>query len=264
MTGGQFRVRRCSLDGVEAVEARTRHAFPRHIHEQFGVGVVDDGAQVSRSGRGMVEAVAGDTITVNPGEVHDGAPIGESGRAWRMLYFDPSLISAAADDVRPGRRLEFHLPVVRTPRVARRFRALFAAMTTTAEGALAEELLLMLLADMTREQGDLAAASVPQTLATAKQRIDDDPTAAVTLADLAAESGLSRFQVLRGFARSTGLTPHAYLVQRRIALARRLIARGARLADAALESGFADQSHMTRTFVRNYGLSPGAYAQALA
>jgi len=263
VTKGQFRVRRCGLDGVEAVEARTRHAFPRHIHEQFGVGVVDDGGQVSRSGRGMVEAVAGDTITVNPGEVHDGAPIGEGGRAWRMLYFNPSLIAAAADEVRPGGRLEFQLPVVRTLRVARRFRALFAAMTTESEGG--EEHLLMLLADLMREQGGLAPeASVPQALAIARRRIDDDPTAAVTLADLATESGLSRFQVLRGFARTTGLTPHAYLVQRRIAMARRMIAGGSRLADAALESGFADQSHMTRTFVRNYGLSPGAYAQALA
>jgi AraC-like DNA-binding protein len=48
----------------------------------------------------------------------------------------------------------------------------------------------------------------------------------LTLSDLARSCGLSRFQVLRGFARSTGLTPHAYLVQRRIQLARRLIAGG--------------------------------------
>ena len=93
--------------------------------------------------------------------------------------------------------------------------------------------------------------------------MDDDPTAGVTLADLARESGMSRFQLLRGFAKATGLTPHAYLVQRRINLARRLIAGGTPLAEAAMDSGFTDQSHMTRIFVRKYGITPGAYALAM-
>ena len=88
--------------------------------------------------------------------------------------------------------------------------------------------------------------------------------APVTLSDLAVASGLDRFQMLRSFTRATGLTPHAYLVQRRIDLARRLIASGQPLADAAIASGFADQSHMTRIFVRKYGISPGAYARATA
>ncbi|MNE66642.1 Transcriptional activator NphR [compost metagenome] len=96
----------------------------------------------------------------------------------------------------------------------------------------------------------------------AQSLIDDDPTAALTLSDLAQAAGLSRFQVVRGFSKSFGLTPHAYLVQRRIDLVRRLIAGGVPLAEAAAEGGFADQSHMTRIFVRKYGISPGAYAEA--
>jgi quercetin dioxygenase-like cupin family protein len=58
-----------------AVEFAARHIFPRHTHEQFGIGVIRRGASRSRSGRGMVEAGSGDIITVNPGEVHKGAPI---------------------------------------------------------------------------------------------------------------------------------------------------------------------------------------------
>jgi AraC-like DNA-binding protein len=74
---------------------------------------------------------------------------------------------------------------------------------------------------------------------------------------------LSRFQVVRAFVKATGLTPHAYLIQCRIDLARRLIGGGTRLAEAALASGFADQSHMTRVFVRRYGISPRVYAGAI-
>lgn len=106
--------------------------------------------------------------------------------------------------------------------------------------------------------------AVPEALARAKALIDDDPASSVSLAALAEASGLGRFQVLRSFSQSTGLTPHPYLVQRRIDLARRLIATGQSLSEAALASGFDDQSHMTRVFIHKYGISPGAYAKATA
>ena len=78
---------------------------------------------------------------------------------------------------------------------------------------------------------------------------------------MARESGLSRFQLVRAFSRATGLTPHAYLVQARVHLARRLIGGKMPLAEVAAASGFADQSHMTRAFTARYGLAPGVYAR---
>ncbi|MGH7004354.1 MAG: helix-turn-helix transcriptional regulator, partial [Alphaproteobacteria bacterium] len=163
---------------------------------------------------------------------------------------------------------EFILPAMENANAAQLFRQLFRCMT--AERAASSELqrqelllrLLPALIDRPREGG--AAPSAPVAIRMAQAMIDDAPLAAVTLAHLAAATGLSRFQVLRGFSRVTGLTPHAYLMQRRTDLARRLIAGGSGLADAAIASGFADQSHMTRLFVRKYGIAPGAYAAALA
>jgi AraC-like DNA-binding protein len=263
---GQFRMLRCEVAGVDAVEAETRHVFTRHTHDQFGIGVIRRGAQKSLSGRGMVEAGTGDTITVNPGEVHDGAPIGDAGRSWTMLYFDPPLIAEAVADMSEGKAsdCEFSRPVIRDAGIAGRFRSLFDSLTTGSASLQREESLLILLPKVMREANASARqAGIPAAIARVRSLIDDDPASSVTLADLANESGLSRFQVLRGFARATGLTPHAYLVQCRIDLARRLIARGSRLAEAAVASGFADQSHMTRVFVRKYGLSPGAYADAM-
>ena len=74
---------------------------------------------------------------------------------------------------------------------------------------------------------------------------------------------MSQFQLLRVFSTVTGLTPHAYLIQRRLQKARQLIAGGMSLTDASYTAGFADQSHMTRLFVRTYGITPGAYAAAI-
>ncbi|WP_343870185.1 AraC family ligand binding domain-containing protein, partial [Caenispirillum bisanense] len=89
----------CALAGVQAVAADTARRFGRHTHDQFGIGLLHRGAQASASGRGAVEATAGDIITVNPGEVHDGSPLGGGARAWRMLYLDPAVVAAAVADL---------------------------------------------------------------------------------------------------------------------------------------------------------------------
>jgi AraC-like DNA-binding protein len=93
----------------------------------------------------------------------------------------------------------------------------------------------------------------------ARDRIDADPAASLTLTNLAAEAGSSRYQLLRAFARELGLTPHAYIVQQRLALARRLIRAGSTLADVASATGFSDQSHLTRMFARQFGVTPARY-----
>ena len=77
--------------------------------------------------------------------------------------------------------------------------------------------------------------------------------------------GCSPFsQLLRGFARAVATTPHAYLLQLRVRLARRLLAAGRYPAEAAAEAGFADQSHLTRAFSRQLGVTPARFRAAVA
>lgn len=265
MATGRFQILRTGIDGIEAVIADSRHSFARHTHDTYGIGVVERGAQKSASGRGMVEAAAGHTITVNPGEVHDGAPLGEAPRAWRMLYMQPAIVSAAADDIFEGAaREEFHAPVLADGRIAGLVFAALAALLDNNAPLVRDERLLLLLAAVLREQAPAREGVAAAAVNRARDRLDGDPAVAVTLDDLAAECGLGRFRLVRDFARVTGLTPHAYLLQRRTDLARRLIATGRPLAEAAIDAGFSDQSHMTRNFTRRYGYTPGTYLAALA
>lgn len=81
--------------GVDAMSARTGRSYPRHTHDQFGVGFMDDGGHSSWSGRGQVEAWPGSAVSVNPGEVHDGRAIGGRPRSWRILYFDAPVLAAS-------------------------------------------------------------------------------------------------------------------------------------------------------------------------
>ena len=54
-------------ESIVAMELASNHSFPRHTHDEYGIGVVLSGAQRSWSGVGQVESVPGDVLTVNPG-----------------------------------------------------------------------------------------------------------------------------------------------------------------------------------------------------
>ncbi|MEM6468078.1 MAG: AraC family transcriptional regulator [Planctomycetota bacterium] len=74
---------------------------------------------------------------------------------------------------------------------------------------------------------------------------------------------LSRFQFCRRFAASTGYTPSDYLMRLRVEAARHHLAHGATIVSAAISAGFSDQAHLTRTFSRVYGVSPGEYVKVI-
>lgn len=251
--------------GIEPVFARTTQTFARHFHDQFGIGIVLSGAQRSASGRGLVEAVRGDVITVNPGEVHDGAPIGGQARTWAMLYLDPDRVGEIALDLSEGRSTELELahPVRTDPAAASLFRKTFRSLMRGQEQEATTETLVLLLNRLAvHGAGSLQGNGTPIGLRRAQQAIDDDPAARHSLASLASVADLGQFHLIRSFAAQTGMTPHAYTMQRRLQLTRRLLRRGVSLAQASAEAGFADQSHMTRLFARSYGMTPGAYARA--
>ena len=79
----------------------------------------------------------------------------------------------------------------------------------------------------------------------------------LSLAELATIAQISPNYFLTKFKRSTGLTPHQYLIHQRIEMAKRLLTRNdMTIADVAYELGFAHQSHFTRHFKRQIGLTP--------
>ena len=258
---------RSSIRGIEAMTLVSNHHFPRHSHDQFAIGVIALGAQRSWSGVGQVEASAGDVIMANPGEIHDGLPIDRKVRGWRMIYFEPALVTREVEEEIVG-GIEVVRPVARDPLLAHNFAHLFASLIAPEPDTLAlEESLIRSLVCVLRRHGarrpsynNGPSASIAKII----QRLDSAPNAPISLAELASLAGASRFQLLRGFVREMGITPHAYLIQRRVCVARQLLAAGETPAQAAITAGFADQSHLTRAFVRYLGITPARYRAAVA
>ena len=268
MTGQTHRAEQfhSAMSGIEAVALASDRSFPRHAHDQFGIGVLRSGAHRSWSGIGPVQAVAGEVITVNPGEMHDGSPVQGRVRAWRMLYLDPGLVAGLlAEEVHDA--MEIARPALRDPVLADRFTRLFVGIIASPPDRFGvEQATLETLAHLFARHGSrpVLVNGPSPPVARTLQRLNEAPEVPVTLAELAASSGLSRFQLLRGFAKAVGTTPHAYLLQRRVGLAQRLLAKGRRPAEVAVEVGFADQSHLTRAFSRQLGITPARYRAAVA
>jgi len=83
--------------GVFGTDIDSARQYDRHWHTTFGFGLMERGAHRSMSGRGIVDAKVGEVITTNPGEVHDGRPLGGGSRRWRMIYLDPAVMASIVD-----------------------------------------------------------------------------------------------------------------------------------------------------------------------
>ncbi|WP_210405312.1 helix-turn-helix domain-containing protein [Limnobaculum zhutongyuii] len=251
--------------GLEMMSLVSNSTFPRHFHELFGIGMIRSGGHRSWSGIGQIQALPGDLITVNPGEIHDGMSIGSHVRQWDMFYFDPTFVANTLADEADSYS-EITRPALNDIRFAGIFSAFCNVINTKTPDMMAiEEMNQLLLHYTFRHYGTRYYRPVTHSPAVtlARQRLDDAPEQPVSLQELAHLTNLSRFQLLRGFAKEVGLPPHAYLLQRRVHLARKLLATNKSLSDTALEAGFADQSHMTRAFTRLLGITPGRLRQSL-
>jgi AraC-like DNA-binding protein len=264
---------------VEAMHAHFRdHVYHRHSHETYSLGVTDAGAQ-SFTCRGAARtSAAGMVMAFNPDDPHDGWAADGLPFTYRMVHIGPDLVAALLADAsgRPAGLPLFAEPVLSNQVLAASLRRLHRALTGGAPALRRDELLTATV----RLAARLAAAGRGRALAGADGRaalgrhgarpvaqrareliaarhLDD-----LTAADLAAAAGCSRFAVHRAFTAAYGMTPSDYQRQLRLRAARRLIAAGTPIGEAAARAGFADQAHLSRWFSRCYGITPGRYQQA--
>ena len=138
------------------------------------------------------------------------------------------------------------------------------AIEERAPKAVLHRLLVALVEASCTAARDAATRTLPggplrPEIARARRIIQDRFARTISLGELAAEIGLSKFHLLRLFREEVGTTPHAYQLHLRVSHARQMLDAHVPAAEVALVCGFADQAHFTRAFKRIVGYTPGAF-----
>lgn len=256
------------LGGLELVATSYRErVFPRHVHDEYVIGTMTEGAERLAIRGGEHVAAKGDLILIEPGEPHSNRSAGTGRFGYVVMYVPVPLMAQAVCDLggEEGAELpSFREPVARRRGLDRRLLDAHRRLSEPSSGLEQESVLLLFLAGLLSEpgvRGGARGAAEQRRISRARDYLDERYREPVSLRELAQVAGLSAFHFLRSFKAQVGLPPSAYQTHRRVAEAKRLLKEGCGIAEAAAELGFADQSHLSRHFQRIVGTTPGKYLQ---
>jgi AraC-like DNA-binding protein len=250
---------------------RLTHAFPRHTHERYAIGVIEQGALGYWYRGEHVVALPGQINLCVPGEAHTGQPVTGEGWSYRMFYFETAMLEQVASEIadRPQGLPFFRAGVLIDPLIAGQLRQVHRTLETRAATLLEQETDLrdMVAQLIMRHAEDRPLVArlgrEPTAVQRLKEYIESHYADDLTLDQLLQLTNLSRFHLVRVFQATVGVPPHAYLRQVRIRHAKALLATGVSIAEVALATGFSDQSHLNRWFKRLCGFTPGQYRNSI-
>lgn len=235
---------------------QSTHAYKLHQHAQVSLGAIVEGGTCCVIAGKIYTLQVGDLIFIEAGAPHSCNPLGTTPRSYHMLYLDADWCrSTLGYEVQP---LVSTQPIIRDT-------ALFEQYLQIVEMIQRHSLreLPTTLKSLLRSIPDLqsaVAAPLRPSSQMLQQRFLADPESPPTLDTLAVEVSLCKETLIRTFKQDTGLTPGSFLNITRIEYAKSLLREGKNIIDAGNHSGFADQSHFHKTFVRYTAATPGQYA----
>jgi AraC-like DNA-binding protein len=257
------------VHGLDLMHAdfRTQEYAP-HRHEALVVAATELGGSVVKS-RGVTEQASRSALFVfNPDEPHSGWMGASRHWRYRALYLEQQAIDEVASGIGFDHVPYFTRNDFADPDLVSGFLALHRALAEGRDDLHQRELLVATFGTLFLRHGSGRPRLEPaprdrlrlrRAVELVQSRLPQD----ISLASLSASLGLTQYQLISLFKRTTGLTPHAYVTQLRLDLACRHLTAGMAIADAALAAGFYDQSALTRHFKRCYGVTPRQFALAV-
>ena len=245
-----------------------RHAYTRHTHDEYVVGIIEAGVQRLDLERGVHYSPAGSIVMINPGESHTGGPGLPDGYVYRTFYASESFIRTAAAELGATSAIlpSFRKTVITDQRLYDVLLAFHRSLADAAASLEQETHLRHAISLLVRRHTDKGSsnwrlAGATPAIRRARQYLDEGYVRDVSLSELARACGCSPFHLARAFTVQFGLPPHAYLNNLRVAHAKRMIRAGMSLAEVAYAVGYCDQSHLNRRFKKIVGVTPSQYAQ---
>lgn len=237
--------------------------FPNHFHEHYVIGEAEAGKRHMVCKNRKYRLLPGELVIFNPGDSHScesTEPL-----VYRGINISKAVMSAAAERITGKNVLPvFSENVIYNKRAADRFRQLHCMITGGSLSGEKGDLLHLLTAQLIEayaRSGDTGASECCSEVETVCSFVEKNYMKHMTLKDMCRCGNMSSSTLLRAFAAEKGITPYRYLLTVRISRAKELLRAGAAPVEAAMQTGFSDQSHFTSFFNMFTGVPPAEYSR---
>ncbi len=257
-------------DALPFIEARSIAdardvCYTRHAHEHFSIGAITAGCSTYLHEQAAFQVSAGTVVLMNPEDVHACNPIDDQPWSYLMLYVETPWLTDLQHQLgfsQDSAFRRFSTTHTRDTQLFAGLQGLYEVLVDPQQDVLCKHSAAVEF--FTDVQSRLNPVDQPLRepnfkLERAADYIRDNCTQLLKLEDICEAAQLSPSYLIRAFKHHYGMTPHAFLVNRRIQFARDQLRNGKLIADVALAAGFADQAHFQRAFKQHLAATPGQY-----
>lgn len=240
------------------------HDYPPHIHEQQCIVLVHHGSETTTLRGSAYKALPGCIFALNPEELHSSLSIDAEYRAFKIQAEELRRIATEVLGFTSGPPY-FADFLIHDRHIFNSLLYLYRKLEQNNSMLQQESEFISTMANLLVRHGKKIPArqkihrKEDRKVDMVREYLKAGYSENISLSQLTSLTNLDRFYLLRAFANQVGVPPHEFQTQIRIAHARELIRKGHSISDAALRTGFFDQSHLSRHFKRIVGMTPGEY-----
>ncbi|RXJ80900.1 helix-turn-helix domain-containing protein [Arcobacter sp. F2176] len=238
-------------------------SFEKHIHEEYTITLIERG-NMGAFLRGFNHKFdKSSIITINPDEVHSCGILSKEGFKHHSLYISTDIMNNILKENFNNNLLSFKNFQFSNEIIYQKLHplmnynsSLFSKLSWECELIDAINSILKI---NTKVSNEIILPNNYKLIQYAKEFINDNYNQNFTLDDFAKEFHISKYHFLRLFKKHTFVSPHTYLMIRRVEKAKQFLRNNTNISEIAYLCGFTDQSHLNKKFKLLTGTTPGEY-----
>lgn len=201
-------------------------------------------------------------VIINPNEVHYSI-LSQENKDYYVIYIDRDWYKNLQNQIFGDKNIIALPNIINNANINKEFFKLFNFLCDSNEAIEKETMLFDFLKTIFKisidEKKFLKINETTKIAKNFKLYIEENISSKLTLTSISKELNVSAFHIIRVCNQDFGLSANAYIVNKRVHRARKLISEGIDISQAAVEVGFYDQSHLTNVFKKVFAMTPKAY-----